>query len=850
MPYNGPTFDQLIVPGFEAIKALGGKASNVAMLAKVAELLDIDNETMEVLHAEGRGNQTEVGYRLAWARTYLKKGGYITDSARGVWELTDKGQATQTLDPSALVQQVRAMEENQDTNYWLVGASTEHGTSDRTQELVEKGEWRIWHSGKGSSKYHEDILSMKPGDRIAIKSSYTRKKGLPFDNQGKAVSVNGIKAVGIIKENPGDGTHVLVDWENIYEEPREWYFFTSRSSVWRLNLEHQSRGEFARQLVDFVFNGEDQDIDYFLSEPFWGDKYSVILQEVDTTFSTQFSWIPFYEAFATALLNWQNQRPVLLQRIRELIESGEVPYLDYLSEDDGSGERVILQDICPFTVMATFNRSVTYENRRLIAAALAKVLGVEEEVPQSFDGIPVMNNQKSWFFAARDKRDPGDIDRLWQMFERVIEYSVAVDRGEEEPLRSEFAKAYDALIRQRGLRWTPTFGFYWIRPRHFVPLDQNTRQYLTDVFETEFPADNKYTDFTGEDYLALIDDLKAWFDTPESPVSNFMELSYAAWKRVDEKAVKVQSPEAEFETNAEGVQEYPSYSIKQMIEDGCFITESELERMKAQLRQQKNLILQGPPGTGKTWVSKRLAYALIGAQREPDVVALQFHPTLSYEDFVRGWRPGVDGRLTLEDGPLMRTIREAKKHPNREFVVVIEEINRGNPAQIFGEMLTLLEGDKRDKAYGLRLSHMRDAEGSVYVPANVFVIGTMNNADRSLAMLDYALRRRFSFFDLKPEFNARWIRWLTSKAEIPESLARTIANRLTALNTVIENDSALGKDFLIGHSYVTPRVGVIQDPTGWYRERVLTAIKPLLEEYWFDRPDIARSQAEVLLEGL
>ncbi len=225
----------------------------------------------------------------------------------------------------------------------------------------------------------------------------------------------------------------------------------------------------------------------------------------------------------------------------------------------------------------------------------------------------------------------------------------------------------------------------------------------------------------------------------------------------------------------EGVEELPvekqppDYTTASIVAEGCFLAEAELAGMLERLRTKKNLVLQGPPGTGKTWLAKRLAAALIG--RQPRVAAsrlavVQFHPSLSYEDFVRGWRPSADGRLTLADGVFLEAVREAQGDPNTPFVVVIEEINRGNPAQIFGELLTLLEHDKRheDEAIALAYPDPRDRSKRTYLPENLYVIGTMNVADRSLALVDLALRRRFAFVGLTPQFNDAWRDWCIRKA--------------------------------------------------------------------------------------
>ena len=183
--------------------------------------------------------------------------------------------------------------------------------------------------------------------------------------------------------------------------------------------------------------------------------------------------------------------------------------------------------------------------------------------------------------------------------------------------------------------------------------------------------------------------------------------------------------------------------------------------------------------------------------------------------------------------------------------MVIEEINRGNPAQIFGEMLTLLESDKRNAGEAMALAYPRQAGERVYIPPNVYVIGTMNVADRSLALVDFALRRRFAFFDLEPTLGAAWRKWVSDNAGIPGEFLDDVESRLTALNDQIAADRSLGRQFRIGHSVVTPPPGVaIGDPAEWFGQVVESEIAPLLDEYWFDDPATADEAKLALLAGL
>lgn len=294
-----------------------------------------------------------------------------------------------------------------------------------------------------------------------------------------------------------------------------------------------------------------------------------------------------------------------------------------------------------------------------------------------------------------------------------------------------------------------------------------------------------------------------------------------------------------------------SYSINDITADGCFLPQSKIEMVLKRLQAKKNIILQGPPGTGKTWIAKRLAFALIGQRADSKIRAVQFHPNLSYEDFIRGWRPSGEGKLTLVDGPFMEMIKTAIDDPESKYVIVIEEINRGNPAQVFGEMLTLLEADKRSPNEALELSYRKTAGEHVYIPSNLYVVGTMNIADRSLALVDLALRRRFAFIDLEPTLGEAWRDWVRDKNGIDSEFLDNIEQRISALNDEITKDPSLGAQFQIGHSYVTPAVGMnIMDAKKWFVEVVETEIGPLLDEYWFDDLEKSRKAQERLTEGL
>jgi len=726
---------------------------------------------------------------------------------------------------------------------WFVGASY-GGTDDQMPRFLAEG---IWENGY-DDKLLDVVRSMRPGERIAIKSSYTRKHGLPFDSRGRAVSVMGIKAVGTITENLNDGKRVKVDWTKV-EPVREWYFYTHRATIWRV-----LPGEWMNDaLIAFAFDGKPQDVDRFRNEPFWRERYGTTSPE-----KQRFEWTDFYEAVAEKLLAHADDRTPLIEGIHEI--ASRVPGLTYLQDKFPDGTSGPLRDICPFTTMGTFNRSMTDANRKTIAGELAKLLGVTVPVPPSFEGIPVLNNQRSWFFAYADKRGAGDIDALWKVF---VAASKMVD-GDQLDTRDAFIRAYDEATQVWGVAWNLSTGLYWAHPWEFLTLDSQSRHYINKRLGLNVAISGQQGPCDGRAYLKLLDDLRSRFGEDGYPVHSFPDLSLASWMYKD--PVDEPVPAGDIGTNAGAEQETEGevreafqvaapivpYSVEDILKDGCFLERAEIDRLLDRLRTKKNLILQGPPGTGKTWLAKRLAFALMGQKDDSKVRAVQFHPNLSYEDFVRGWRPTGEGKLSLADGVFMEAIKAASKDPSSKFVVVIEEINRGNPAQIFGELLTLLEAGKRTPNEALELCYP-DADGKrrpVHIPENLYVVGTMNIADRSLALVDLALRRRFAFVGLEPRLGQVWRDWVVKDCAVDPGLVADIERRIAELNDQIAADARLGKQFRIGHSYVTPAHRLeAGDTKKWFQQVVETEIGPLLDEYWFDAPDEAQKAIARLTQG-
>ena len=276
----------------------------------------------------------------------------------------------------------------------------------------------------------------------------------------------------------------------------------------------------------------------------------------------------------------------------------------------------------------------------------------------------------------------------------------------------------------------------------------------------------------------------------------------------------------------EEVYEDGQYTKRDFLNE-AFLDSKSYDTLVELLETKRNLILQGPPGVGKTFIAKRLAYSILGKQDKSKVQLVQFHQSYSYEDFIMGYRPTEEGFL-LKEGPFYSFCKHASADKENSYYFIIDEINRGNISKIFGELLMLIEGDKRGEDNSLQLLY---SDEEFYVPENVFIIGMMNTADRSLAMLDYALRRRFAFYTLSPAFETEGFKAYVSS--LASKKMDSLIDCVISLNKEIAEDVTLGEGFCIGHSYFCGLNAARVTDTA-LSNIVNFELVPLVQEYWFD----------------
>ena len=804
--------------------------------------------------------------RANWATFELRRSGLLADVERAVTQITPEGIQWLKDNPYPLSrEQQREFVKMRDRVLEAKG-TIEKSSSDDDADEPETSDDYVWvlRAGKDGVRekralqenlglpglyYNEEVENAETLDEIkkAMRAAYPEwKRGQINTQAGQLYRFRTKLQVGDIVLMPSNHVHGAVyhgtvtgpvtidrsepDVEAHLRVPIEWskepfqrdeLGIDLRRSITSLLTLSQVKRNNAHERILSVIDGS--------GDPDFGT------EDFSAADSFTLDWIDFNREFAERLLSYRADRTALLEKLREAARLSERPSLFNMlwewSKEDG---KETATDIDPFTVYALINRSLTIFNKEAIYRGLKEAFDISAEVPTSVDGLPVRNNLSARFESKYT--DPGNTafyDGIWTLFEAALRYNPREKHGHS---RVDFIDAYDAAVKDRS-QVAYTMGLFWIRPETFMALDRRNADFLKSEDGMGIDVVGTVTD--GASYLATLTDVADWLQDSTIDPPTFAGLSATAFQYAQNES---EAPvESELEELTEEAQE--TYSIQDILNAGCFLDRKQLETILRRWREKKNLILQGPPGTGKTWLGRKLAYAMLEDSSDETITAVQFHPSTSYEDFIEGFRPASDGHLRLQPGPFLKAVRAASEDEGRKHFIIIEEVNRGNPAQIFGEMLTLLEADKRNAESALTTIYSPDSE-PIYLPENLYVIGTMNQADRSLAMVDMALRRRFAFVDLQPQFNERWLDYCSTNCGYDRGTLETIGTKLDALNARIAADINLGRDYGVGHSFVTPRKSskplTSEETHKWFDAIIDTDLAPLLREYWYDQPEVLK----------
>ncbi len=454
-----------------------------------------------------------------------------------------------------------------------------------------------------------------------------------------------------------------------------------------------------------------------------------------------YTWIPYYKEFAEKLLSFRNDRKSLLNLIYDRREELQAKYLH-----DKDGDNDLFEDIDPFTTLGLFNRKIKSEQRISSTKIFKELMGIKAEVPKDFKGIPILNNQRSHFFGFKDKRQDNDIENLWSLFEKVVN-------------NEDFEDEYNTVVKQFIIKVNITMALFWIRPNDFLALDSTNRNYLKTQYGIELPG--KAPDY--KTYMNLLKDIKDKMASNEIKENTFYELS-----------AKANSGGDTTKSNSGG------HTTNTTDED---IEHKRYDDIVRILRRRKNIVMYGAPGTGKTYDVPEIVVRLCDPnfnrsnssrdalmerynklKQDKRIAFTTFHQSMDYEDWIEGLKPvAEDNQVTykIESGIFKQLCEKATRPIVKDefigisddvvpYVMIIDELNRGNVSKIFGELITLLEADKRNGNKNAESVLLPYSKKSFMIPSNVFIIATMNTADRSLGTLDYAIRRRFAFIPWKP----------------------------------------------------------------------------------------------------
>lgn len=783
-------------PILAALDALGGSSTNEELDKRVAA----DMKLTPALLAAPKGDLSSAWHRMAWARSYLKKAGLLSNPARSTWALTADGRKSYPIDAREVSYRIQASygaDEPEDVREDVVAIPTswpERLAAMRADTaFVAHHQQRDQRREEVRSEIRALLTDYREG-RITtreLRDTYDRRTRKDWDVFGLKGMSGAMFLNTLVKHLPAqqiDETTQLLKAAMTLPS-------SEADARVRMRTLHDRIAELVATGVVTARNIQATRVPFFVSSTWhveapddWPAYYESMREPLREFYSPTENVVETYFSFVEGVRTVRAQLGIgcwELEHLCEWLAAASTPEVEVAPAAPGA--RVWL--LAPGR-----NADRWDEQRRTGIVAIGwdglGDLGAYKSLEEVRDRLrsmrgpgasePTNHALTCWEFAR--EMQVGDAVFAKKGRDRVIGYGLVASDYAFDDSRKDFKH-----LRHVDWKWTGEQAL-----ERTLPMKT-----LTDVGP----------------YEALVADLRAAVGASEP------------------------EPAADDEDDETSAPSPSGYTMEDAARD-LFRSREEIARLRDLTLQRKNVILAGPPGVGKTFVAKRLAWLVAGARDEALVTTVQFHQSYAYEDFVQGYRPTEAGGFERRNGPFLDFCDLAAKRPDRPHVLVIDEINRGNLSKIFGELLMLIEADKRDPHWKVRLAYGR-ADERFFVPPNVHVIGTMNTADRSLAVVDYALRRRFAFVDLKPQLDHPAFEAFLKSKGAEAAMVTRIRARVAKVNAEIEKDAQLGAGYLIGHSYFSAFASGQVPDDEWYERIIDYEIDPLLREYWFDRPDRA-----------
>ena len=812
---SNAAFLRWMKPVLTALKELGGQGKPQEVRHVIAKNEHLTEE--ELSETRGKNNVNKFENEVAFARNYLVSGGYIDKSTYGMWKLTKQGwnvDMTDELASNLFKQGMTEVRDKKDreTDYQWVNFYTEFADvllqfMDNRSTLIEKIK-EIYTSINFKLPKLETNNEIEDIDPFTVFALFN--KGISNDNRIRILTA--IANIFNIK------TEVPVTFDGI-----------------------PVVNNFGAAFYSFKEGRGDNDIDNLWELFYHAIQYSATLGEPYKSNMQKY----YDEVRKQKGINWNITMGLYWIRPNTFINL-DSRNRNFLSDEDNMPHEFT-------TIFANVNKGLPDGESYFFMCERARDALKKEESPyHSFpelsyhawkytnEGDAAGNQQTSVDANVKETSywiySPGDNASMWDEFYKLGIMGIGWDEvgnlkdfSSKEEIRAKMKSVYGADYSWRN----NALGLWQFAHEIKVGDVIFAKKGIHKIIGKGIVISDYIFDDTRTDYKKIRK--VEWQHNGEwehpGPAVTKTLTNITSYNDYVQKLLELFVDETDDEMPQEAEIKYPPYSKDDFL-DEVYMSEDDYDTLVELLDTKYNVILQGAPGVGKTFAAKRLAYSMMGEKDTSRVSMVQFHQSYSYEDFIQGYRPDGNG-FSLVQGAFYKFCKAAEIDDERPYFFIIDEINRGNLSKIFGELMMLIERDKR----GEKLKLLYKDEWFT-VPKNVRMIGMMNTADRSLAMMDYALRRRFAFFDFAPAFSTDGFKqYLSDKNN--ENLERLIAV-VETLNSTISNDESLGNGFRIGHSYFCTDKDITDS---WLKAVVEFELIPLLKEYWFDEPAKVRDWA-------